>query len=280
MTDFCGNCGAVRGIESGNVAEFANEFGWNSNSVTEGSEDNEAGTNWNSHPRQLCGVERHGELERRRACEPDSRCATVRRMTQRTECRGVRPEKVCSLYSTETSVRAPPGYALRQFGNAPRGRPRRLNADRRARTPTLMPGRSLTRPCPGIGAPSLVIGRRGRRAFRYSARGLRLSTFERPSAFQPFGLANVFSARCRRNENSLLRSSPGQLALRARWRYRVCRLLFELRPRPARSSAEQSDRPAVADGRVCWSASPDPRACFGRACYARAPSRDWLAGWA
>ena len=48
------------------------------------------------------------------------------------------------------------------------------------------------------------------------------------------------------------------LALRARHRHRVCRLLSELRPRLARSSAEQSDRPAAADGRVCSTGQPRP----------------------
>ena len=48
------------------------------------------------------------------------------------------------------------------------------------------------------------------------------------------------------------------LALRARSRHRVCRLLSELRPRLAQSSAERSDRPAAADGRVCWMGQPRP----------------------
>jgi hypothetical protein len=57
---------------------------------------------------------------------------------------------------------------------------------------------------------------------------------------------------------SPLRGSPRQLALRARQRHRVCRLLSELRPRLAQSSAVQSDRPAAADGRVCFDGRPRP----------------------
>jgi hypothetical protein len=42
MTDFSRNREAVRGIESGNVAEFADESGRNSNCVREGNATNEA----------------------------------------------------------------------------------------------------------------------------------------------------------------------------------------------------------------------------------------------
>lgn len=70
-----------------------------------------------------------------------------------------------------------------------------------------------------------------------------------------------------------------ELALRARRRHRVCRLLFELHPRLAQSSAERSDRPAAADGRVCWTGQPRP-ASLRSLCASlgvprhRAPSRD------
>lgn len=43
--------------------------------------------------------------------------------------------------------------SAQKFGTRTRGRPLLSNAGRRARTPTLMPGRSLTRPCPGTGTP-------------------------------------------------------------------------------------------------------------------------------
>ena len=123
-----------------------------------------------------------------------------------------------------------------------------------------MPGRSLTRPCPGTGTPSLVIERRGRRAFRYSARGLPVSTLERRGSSQPVSTLERFHARCRRHN---LAANAARLQTRASrsQRHRVCRLLSELRPRLAQSSAERSDRPAAADGRVCWRASRDPRAC-------------------
>ena len=142
-----------------------------------------------------------------------------------------------------------------------RGTPSTSNAGRRARTPTLMPGRSLTRPCPGTGTPSRVIERRGRRAFRYSARGLPVSTLERLGSSQPVSTLERFHARCRRHNLA----ANAELALRARTRHRVCPLLSELRPRLAQSSAEPSDRPAAAEGRVCSTARQDPRAC------ARAP---------
>ena len=83
--------------------------------------------------------------------------------------------------------------------SASRGRPSSANVAGRARTPTLMPGRSLTRPCPGTGTPSLVIERRGRRAFRYSARGPPFSTLERRGSSQPVSTLERFHARCRRH---------------------------------------------------------------------------------
>ena len=117
-----------------------------------------------------------------------------------TNARRVRPEKVCSLYSMETSVRAPPGYARRQLGCAPRGRPRRLNADRRARTPTLMPGRSLTRPCPGTGTPGPYARTRAVGVPFATARAIPpASTLERRGCRPPASALERFYARCRRH---------------------------------------------------------------------------------
>ncbi len=117
-----------------------------------------------------------------------------------TNARRVRPEKVCSLYSMETSVRAPPGYALRQFGSAPRARHSRLNADRRARTPTLMPGRSLTRPCPGTGTPGPYARTMAVGVPFATARAIPpVSTFERRGCNSPVLHARTFLARCRRH---------------------------------------------------------------------------------
>ncbi len=109
---------------------------------------------------------------RRQSDEPLSRrptrhCAQNARRT--TNARRARPDNMCSLRSVVKSVRAS-FLSAQKFGTRTRGRPLLSNAGRRARTPTLRPGRSLTRPCPGTGTPSLVIERRGRRAFRYSAR--------------------------------------------------------------------------------------------------------------
>lgn len=64
----------------------------------------------------------------------------------------LRPDNVCSLRSMVKSVRAS-FLSAQKFGTRTRGRPLLSNAGRRARTPTLMPGRSLTRPCPGTGTP-------------------------------------------------------------------------------------------------------------------------------
>jgi hypothetical protein len=154
--------------------------------------------------------------------------------------------------------------SAQKFGTRSRGRPLLSNAGRRARTPTLMPGRSLTRPCPGTGTPpsQFVSG-------LSACLSLQRARFHPPPrsnvavAGNPSLRSNVFYARCRRH-NLAPAGLDLELALRARRGHRVCRLLVELRPRLARSSAKQSDRPAVADGRVCWSASSDPRACAAR----------------
>ena len=170
-TDLSWNHGMIRGIESGKVAESAYESGWNCNCVTEG---NEAGTNWNSHPRQLRGVERHGEFARRRAREPDSRCATVRRTTQQTGHRGVRQDKVCSRCSVEQSVRATLTLCAQWI--EPRGEDAVLVECHSGRADAYAHARrALTRTMPGTGPPSSQAGTPRSAALSLPARARRTS---------------------------------------------------------------------------------------------------------
>ena len=137
-----------------------------------------------------------------------------------------------------------------------RGRSQRSNALGRARTPSLVP--RLGPNGPGTGPPSLVVGRHGRRPSRCPrARSdpSRRSNVAIP-ANPPLRSNRSLRARARRRTARATRSRTKP--------HRVCRLLAELPPRLAQSSAKRSDRPAAAEGRVCWSASPDPRACAAR----------------
>jgi hypothetical protein len=148
--------------------------------------------------------------------------------------------------------------STQRFGTRTRGRPLRSNAGRRARTPTLMPGRALTRPCPGTGQRCVQVGEHAYRCPFATARALeppRRSNAGR--VVQPVSSSKAFM-RAVGVTTSPLTGLVLELALRARTSHRVCRLLFEFRPRLAQSSAEQSDRPAAADGRVALERQPRP----------------------
>ena len=146
------------------------------------------------------------------------------------------------------------------------------NAGRRARTPTLMPGRSLTRPCPGTGTPpsQFVSG-------LSACLSLQRARFHPPPrsnvavAVHPLLRSNAFMRAVGVTTSPLTRLVL-ELALRARTRHRVCRLLFELRPRLAQSSAGQSDRPAAADDRVCFDGRPRPASVRSLSLTLRVPS--------
>ena len=185
------------------------------------------------------------------------RCAERQRQLNLSR---VRADNVCSLYSEEKSVRTPLADSLcaQKIGALPGDGPSSANVAGRARTPTLMPGRSLTRPCPGTGTPSRVIERHGRRAFRYSVRGLPVSTLERRGSSQPVSTLERFHARCRRHN---LAANAARLppAFRAS---PTAGTVFRRAVRPASRRRGQSvcDAPAQTRERAL-----------------SAPSRDWLA---
>ena len=117
--------------------------------------------------------------------------------------RALRPKSArAARWKSQFGLRA---SALNALRSAPRGR---------SSLPTLWAARGRRRSCPaganapmpGTGTPSRVIGRRGRRAFRYSARGRRSLTFGRRGgrlAPSPF---SRFYARCRRGRTRAMRS--------------------------------------------------------------------------
>ena len=163
--------------------------------------------------------------------------------------------------------------------SASRGRPSSANVAGRARTPTLMPGRSLTRPCPGTGTPpsqfvsglSACLSLQRARITRLDARTSRFQ----PTRFYARTLSCALSASqprpCgARLETRASRSQPASSLPPAFRALPPAGTVFRRAVRPTSRRRRQS---------VFGWASQDPRACARRrsrlACLRhRAPSRD------